>query len=123
MKNNIWKKIWLICLCLSIFSLSGCFHVPDEDWLPSKNKAKTEEVKKNVEVEQAVNSFMDWINMISSQWDEIKDGENNEKSEDIAGTGGENVNIEEIIGNEEVVNNEEIINIRNDNQEIENATE
>ena len=61
--------------------------------------------------------------MISSQWDEIKDGENNEKSEDIAGTGGENVNIEEIIGNEEVVNNEEIINIRNDNQEIENATE
>ena len=56
------KKIWLFCLCLASLSLVGCFHVPDEDWLPSKNNAKTEDLKKNVEkdedVEHAINSLV-----------------------------------------------------------------
>ena len=86
------KKIWLICLWISSLALAGCFHIPDKDWLPSKNKAKTEEVKKNVEVEQAVNSFMDWINMISSEKGEVKNDENN------AFTGGKNDTI--LSGNE-----------------------
>jgi hypothetical protein len=45
---------------LTSLSLAGCFHVPDEDWLPSRNKVKTENVKQeNVEVEQAINSLVD----------------------------------------------------------------
>lgn len=117
MKKNIWGKIWLICLCLSIFSLSGCFHVPDEDWLPSKNKTKTEEVEKDAEIQQAVTSFMDWINMISSQWDEIK---GNKKTEDINKTDDEKVNNEEII-DKDIINDEIIVNIEGENQIIENA--
>jgi len=35
------KKIWLFCLCLASLGLVGCFHIPDEDWLPSRNKVNT----------------------------------------------------------------------------------
>ena len=118
------KKIWLFCLCLACLSLAGCFHVPDEDWLPSRNKVNSEEVEKDVEFEQAVDSFMDWIIMISSDWNEIKNDEvNNEESEEIAGTVDENIDNEEIIENKELVNTEEIINVESENQEVENTVE
>ena len=69
------KKFWLLCLCLASFCLVGCFHVPDEDWLLSSDKAETWDVK-NDEMDEALNSLMDWINMISSDWNDLK---NNDK--------------------------------------------
>ncbi len=105
------KKIWLFCLCLASLSLVGCFHVPDEDWLPSKNNAKTEDVEKNVEknedVEQAINSFMQWIDMISTDWNELENEENVEFTENIDVEAlGENTDNEEITADE--AENEEI---------------
>lgn len=71
------KRIWIFCLCLASLSLVGCFHVPDEDWLPSKNKVETWNIQKDTEVEDAINSLTDWVNLISSQRDE----KNNKVSE------------------------------------------
>ena len=112
------KKIWLICLCLASLGLAGCFHIPDEDWLPSRNKVKTEDVEKGVEFEQAVDSFMDWINMISSDWNEIKNDDendevNNETSEGLSETENEEISYENNIASEEITDNE------SENQEIE----
>ena len=72
------KKIWLLCLCLASLSLAGCFHVPDEDWLPSRNKVNTWNTQSE-DVEKALNSFMDWINVVSTQRNDMK----NEWSEEI----------------------------------------
>ena len=120
MINKSIKKIWLFCLCLASLNLVGCFHVPDEDWLPSRNKVKTEDMKKeNAEVEQAINSLVDWFNMISSEWDEMKNneeivweengienaennkikGETNEKTDKNYEIGEDNANIEESVNN------------------------
>ena len=99
------KKIWLLCLCLASLSLAGCFHVPDEDWLPSKNNIKTWNTQQDEEVQQALNSFMDWINMISSDWNELKNEENNEiNTEEIENTEVKNEAINDEIENEEVEN-------------------
>ena len=74
------KRIWLLCLCLASLSLVGCFHIPDEDWLPSKNKINSWYVRKDDEIEQAISSFMNWIDMISSgleigsETDDVNDG-------------------------------------------------
>ena len=79
------KKIWVICLCLASLSLVGCFHVPDEDWLPSKNKVNTWNTQSE-DVEKALNSFMNWIDMVSSQRNERKNidtEEINYESEEI----------------------------------------
>ena len=65
------KKIWLVCLCLASITIAGCFHIPDEDWLPSRNKVKTWNIQEDVQVEQALNSFIDWIDIVSSQRNEI----------------------------------------------------
>lgn len=70
------KKIWLLCLCLASLGLVGCFHVPDEDWLPSKNNAETWNIQKDEEMEQALNSLMQWFDIISSDWNDLK---NNDK--------------------------------------------
>ena len=86
------KKIWLICLWISSLCLVWCFHIPDEDWLPSRNKVKTENVKNDGEVEQAINSLVDWINKASNQWNEKNIKANDE------------INIEE--WNEDIVENE-----------------
>ena len=106
------KKIWLLCLCLASLGLVGCFHIPDEDWLPSKDKVKTENVEKDDEVEQAINSFMQWIDMISSNWNELENEGNDEITEDddselseidngeITGAEVENEEIEENIVSE-----------------------
>ena len=72
------KKIWLLCLCLASLAIAGCFHIPDEDWLPSKNKVNTWNTQKE-EVENALNLFMDWINIVSTQRNEL----NNEQSENL----------------------------------------
>lgn len=72
------KKIWLFCLCLASLSLVGCFHIPDEDWLPSRNKVNTWNTQSE-DVEKALNSFMDWINVVSTQRNDMK----NEWSEEI----------------------------------------
>ena len=57
--------------------------------------------------------------MISSKLDE----ENGEESEEITGTGDENINIEETIENEEAAYGGEIANTENENQKIENIIE
>ena len=84
MIDKLIKKLWVVCLCLTSFSLIGCFHVPDEDWLPSKNKINTWNTQ-NDDVEKALNSFMDGIDMVSSQRNEMKNDEiketNNEDEE------------------------------------------
>lgn len=103
------KKIWLFCLCLASLSLAWCFHVPDEDWLPSRNKIKTENVEKDEEVEQAINSFMQWIDMISSDWNELENRENDGKIT-------ENVDVEAFGEN---TDNEEITDDKVENGEIE----
>lgn len=68
------KKIWLLCLCLASLSLVGCFHIPDEDWLPSRNKVNTWGTQNN-DIEKALNSFMKWIDMVSSQRNDMKSEE------------------------------------------------
>ena len=77
MIDKLIKRIWFICLCLACISLAGCFHVPDEDWLPNRNKTETPDINKDDEVIHAINSFMDWISIISSERDEMKNEENN----------------------------------------------
>lgn len=81
MFGKLIKKIWLIYLCLASLTLVGCFHVPDEDWLPNKNKVSTWNTQKDDEMEQALSSFMSWIDIISSQRNEMKNGENYETVE------------------------------------------
>lgn len=108
MINKLIKKIWFICLWLASLALAGCFHVPDEDWLLSCDKAETWDVK-NDEMDEALNSLMDWINMISSDWNEMKNEENDEitaDDEEVEEVENESINNEEIIDNEET--NEEV---------------
>ena len=104
------KKIWLFCLCLASLSLVGCFHVPDEDWLPSKNNAKTEDLKKNVEkdedVEHAINSLVQWIDKISSDWNEFGNEENIDITEDVDVDATEKNNDNEEITDDKVENGE-----------------
>ena len=99
------KKIWLLCLCLASLGLVGCFHIPDEDWLPSKNKINTWDTQKDDEMDQALNDIMGWINMISSDRNELKNEENNETTaEEVKNTEVENGAISDEIENEEVEN-------------------
>ena len=80
------KKIWIFCLCLAGLSLAWCFHVPDEDWLLSNNEVETWNVEKVDELEQAVNSLKEWIDIISQQRNDMKnenestDKENNKSN-------------------------------------------
>ena len=103
------KKIWLLCLCLASFSLVGCFHVPDEDWLPSKNNAETWNIQKDEEMEQALNSLMQWFDIISSDWNELKNEENEETiSEEVENAINEFMDGVNLISSEwDEMNNEE----------------
>ena len=92
------KKIWLFCLCLASLSLVGCFHIPDEDWLPSRNKVNTWSTQNDVE--KALNSFMEWIDIVSSQWNEL----NNQKSGNIINENSDENVIE--IGDDGTADNE-----------------
>lgn len=77
MVSKLIKKIWIICLWFAGLALVGCFHVPDEDWLPSKNKVETWNIQENNEIDQAFDSFINDLNNISNQRDEMKNSENN----------------------------------------------
>ena len=114
------KKIWFLCLCLASLSLVGCFHIPDEDWLPSRNKVKTEDVEKeNEEVEEAINSFVDWFNIISTQRSEMNENEITEEDK-----WAENIDeSEEIITEEWNGNTEEIETEIDKNEEFETNSE
>ncbi len=118
MKRNLWKKIWLFCLCLACLSLVWCFHVPDEDWLLSDGEVKTWDVQKDEELEQALDTFMDWINLISSERNEIKNDEVNdwELEEDLNEIENENIDNESTVSDEEAVDEE---TPDDENQEIE----
>ena len=83
MVESTIKKIWFICLWFASLALAGCFHIPDEDWLPSKNKVETWDIEKNKEVEEAFDLFMDWIDMISSGRNEIKNSESEELDTEV----------------------------------------
>ena len=80
-------------------------------------------MKKDVEFEQAVDSLMNGIDQISSEWNEMKNGENNEVDtenleNDVVET-EENIEGEENIGNEEVVENVgEVVEDEGENQEV-----
>ena len=100
------KKIWLFCLCLVSFSLAGCFHIPDEDWLPNKNKIKTEDLKEDDDVEQAINSLVQWIDKISSDWNEFGNEENIDITEDVDVDATEKNNDNEEITDDKVENGE-----------------
>ena len=118
MINKLIKKIWFICLWLASLALAGCFHIPDEDWLPSRNKVKTWNIQKENEIDEAINSFMDWINMISSDWDNLKHNESDKISTD-----GWNENTVEVddntISNEEMIDNEQTTDNEVENEEVE----
>ena len=113
MISNLIKKIWLICLWLTSLSLVGCFHVPDEDWLPSRNKVNTWDTQRDKEIDQALNSFMDWINIISSDWDELKNKENDEITEEWE---------ENTIEMEDEAINDEIADEDVENEEVQDDT-
>ena len=117
MVNKLIKKIWFICLWLASLALAGCFHVPDEDWLLSSNKAETWDIK-NDEMDEALNSLMDWINMISSDWNDLKNNESDEISTDD--WSANTVEVEDsAISNEETVDNTETIDNEVENDEVE----
>ena len=109
------KKIWLFCLCLASLSLVGCFHVPDEDWLPNRNKVNTWNIEKENRMDQTLDLFVDWINSISSE----RDGINNDKitTKEWAETSVDTD--DEIINNEETTENEEMIDEEVENEVIE----
>lgn len=97
------KKIWLICLCLSVLTLVGCFHIPDEDWLPNKDKANTWNIQRNNEVEDAFNSFIDGVGIISTQRNEIKDDKTVEISQEEALINTGDINIDDENLNQEII--------------------
>ena len=106
------KKIWLLCLCLASLGLVGCFHIPDEDWLPSKDKVNTWDTQKDNEMDQALNDIMEWINMFSSHRDDENNNENNDESNGANTEESDNSNIKtenDIISSEENLSNEESI--------------
>ena len=110
MANKLIKKIWFIWLWLVSLALAGCFHIPDEDWLLSSDKAWTWDIK-NDEMDEALNSLMDWINMISSDWKNLKSNENDEFStedwsENIIEVEDNAINDEETVDNTETTDNE-----------------
>jgi len=110
MANKLIKKIWFIWLWLVSLALAGCFHIPDEDWLLSSDKAWTWDIK-NDEMDEALNSLMDWINMISSDWNSLKSNENDEFStedwsENIIEVEDNAINDEETVDNTETTDNE-----------------
>lgn len=76
MTNKYIKRIWLLCLWLASLSLVGCFHVPDEDWLPNKWKVQEETIQQD-ELSDAFNSLIEWVNVVSSQRNEMKNNEDN----------------------------------------------
>ena len=117
MINKLIKKIWFICLWLASLALAGCFHIPDEDWLLSSDKAETWDVK-NDEMDEALNSLMNWIDMISSDWDNLK---NNESDEISADNWNENtIEVEDnTISNEKMIDNEETTDNEFENEEVE----
>ncbi len=83
MRNNYIRIIWLICITLTSLALVGCFHIPNEDRLPNKNKTNTWNTERDIELEQTVNSFINSINLISSQINENKGNEIHEEIEQI----------------------------------------
>ena len=82
MINKLIKKIWFICLWFASFTLAGCFHVPDEDWLLSDTESKPE-TSETDELGQAFNEFIDNFNSLSDKRDEIKNDEDNEDESEI----------------------------------------
>ena len=118
MINKLIKKIWFICVWLASLTLVWCFHVPDEDRLLSSNKTETWNIK-NDELDEAINSLIDWVNIVSSQRNETKNNEN----EEVYTWESEELDIEikdENIDGENRITNEELSNNENDDQEIEN---
>ena len=117
MINKLIKKIWFICLWLASLALAGCFHIPDEDWLLSSDKAETWNVK-NDEMDEALNSLMDWFDIISSGWNNVKNNENDEINTD---DWNENtIEVEDnTISNEEMIDNEETTDNEVENEEVE----
>jgi hypothetical protein len=107
------RKFWLLCLCLASLGLVGCFHIPDEDRLPSKNKVENWNIQQDGEMQQALNSFIDWINMISSDRNELKNEENNgTTAEDVENIEVETWNIQQ---DEEIIDNEVENNVIEEN--------
>lgn len=76
MITHLIRKLWFTCLCLTSLVLTGCFHVPNEDWLPSKNNNTQ---NKDYETEEALNYFIEGINKISSEWNSINIDEESEE--------------------------------------------
>ena len=118
------KKIWLLCLCLASLGLVGCFHIPDEDWLPSKDKVNTWDTQKDNEMDQALNDIMEWINMFSSHRDDESNDESNgantEESDDSnIKTENDIISSEENLSNEEsIISEESIDDTENNNKDI-----
>jgi len=116
MINKLIKKIWFICLWLASLALAGCFHIPDEDWLLSSNKTETWDVK-NDEMDEALDSLMNWINIISSDWDNLKNNESDGISTDDWSENA--IEVEETISGEETVDDTGAIDNEVENEEIE----
>ena len=88
MTSKSIKKIWIFCLCLASLSLAWCFNVPDEDWLLSNNEVESWNVEKVDELEQAINSLKEWVDIASTQRNNMKndastDWELNEINEEV----------------------------------------
>ena len=118
MINKLIKKIWFICLWLASLALAGCFHIPDEDWLPSKNKVETWNIEKDKDMEDAINSIMDWFDIISSDWNNVKSNESDEISTDDWNENTVEVD-DNTISSEKIIDNEQTTDNEVENEEIE----
>ena len=86
---NTIKKIWIIGLCLAGLCLAGCFHIPDEDWLPSKNKEKL--VETNNEFDEALDIFVQWMDVLSAQREQRKNNDDSFTGDEIWYWGEESI--------------------------------
>lgn len=68
MEKNSSKKIWFLSICGICFLLTGCFHVPDEDWIFTKD-SPTKNKDTSYEESQFINSVNTLINGVQN--DEI----------------------------------------------------
>lgn len=71
------KKIWFLFLCGMCLTLAWCFHIPDEDWIFTKD-SPTEE--KNISHEEL--KFIDSVNTVIDKLK--KDNQKQQISGDIS---------------------------------------
>jgi len=66
------SKIWFLFLCGISLTLAWCFHIPDEDWIFTKNSPVEEKKLTHEESE-----FIDSMNVLLDEFQKDNSNENN----------------------------------------------